>query len=326
MDFASVMRRSAWWWAVLVALVPSLAGAESYPTRSVHWVVPYAAGGSTDTTARILAAPLSSALKQQVVIDNRGGAGGNIGTEQVAKSPPDGYTLLFTTVTLAINETAYVRLPYDLHKELVPVVLLAQLPNVMAVPAALAPRTVAGFIALAREKPGQINFGSGGNGTSPHVAGELFKLLTGVDMVHVPYRGDAPALQDLLAGQIQVIFGQLPAALPFIRGGALRPLAVTTATRSPLLPDVPTLIEAGVPGFEATSWYGIFAPTGTPAEIVTRLNADANAALVGPPVRARLLEIGCTPLGGTPEDFARFIEADIAKWAKVVRAAKIAIE
>jgi tripartite-type tricarboxylate transporter receptor subunit TctC len=320
------MRRSAWWWVALVAAAPSLAGAEPYPTRSVHWVVPYAAGGSTDTTARILAAPLSSALKQQVVIDNRGGAGGNIGTEQVAKAQADGYTLLFTTVTLAINETAYVTLPYDLHKELVPVVLLAQLPNVMAVPTALAPRTVAAFIALAREKPGQINFGSGGNGTSPHVAGELFKLLTGVDMVHVPYRGDAPALQDLLAGQIQVIFGQLPAALPFIRSGALRPLAVTTLTRSPLLPDVPTLVEAGVPGFEATSWYGIFAPTGTPAEIVARLNAEANTTLRQPEVRARLLEIGTTPLGGTPEDFAHVLEADIAKWAKVVHAAKIAIE
>jgi tripartite-type tricarboxylate transporter receptor subunit TctC len=229
-------------------------------------------------------------------------------------------------VTLAINETAYVKLPYDLHAELMPVVLLAQLPNAMVVPAALAPRTVAAFIALAREKPGQINFGSGGNGTSPHVAGELFKLLTGVAMVHVPYRGDAPALQDLLAGQIQVIFGQLPAALPFIRSGALRPLGVTTPARSPLLPDVPTLAEAGVPGFEATSWYGIFAPTGTSREIVARLNAEANAALERPEVRARLLEIGCTPLGGSPEDFARFLDADIAKWARVVHEANIKIE
>jgi tripartite-type tricarboxylate transporter receptor subunit TctC len=196
----------------------------------------------------------------------------------------------------------------------------------MVVPAAFPARTVDEFIALAKQKPGQINFGSGGNGTSPHVAGELFKLLTGVEMTHVPYRGDAPALQDLLAGQIQVIFCQLPAAIAHIHSGALRPLGVTTPTRTPLLPDVPTIAETGVTGFEATSWYGLFAPAGTAPEIVTRLNRETNAALEQPAVKARLAEIATTPLGGTPDDFARYLDADIARWAKVVHAAHLVIE
>jgi tripartite-type tricarboxylate transporter receptor subunit TctC len=312
--------------AALTAAWPLAAGAESYPARAVRWIVPYAAGGSTDTTARIMAQPIGAALHQQIVIDNRGGAGGNIGVDLVAKAPSDGYTLLFTTVTLAINQTAYVKLPYDLHKDLVPIVLLGELPNAMVVPTAFPAHDIAEFIALAKAKPNQINFGSGGNGTSPHVAGEFFKLLTGIEMVHVPYRGDAPALQDLLAGQIQVIFCQLPAAITHIRSGALRPLGVTTAKRTPLLPDVPTIAETGVTGFEATSWYGIFAPTGTAPEIIERVNREANLALQQPETRARLAEIATTPIGGTPQEFARYLDADIARWAKVVHAAKLSIE
>ncbi|MEJ0070967.1 MAG: tripartite tricarboxylate transporter substrate binding protein [Pseudomonadota bacterium] len=312
--------------AALLAALPLAAGAQSYPVRSIRWVVPYAAGGSTDTMARIMAQPLSAALKQSVVIDNRGGAGGNIGVDLVAKSPNDGYTLLFTTVTLAINETAYVKLPFNLHKDLIPIVLLGELPNAMVVPAAFPAHSVAEFVALAKQKPNQINFGSGGNGTSPHVAGELFKLLTGIEMVHVPYRGDAPALQDLLAGQIQVIFCQLPAAIAHIHSGALRPLGVTTAKRTPLLPDVPTIAETGVTGFEATSWYGIFAPTGTAPEIIERINRESNLALQQPEVRARLAEIATTPIGGTPAEFARYLDVDIERWAKVVHAAKLVIE
>ena len=317
-------------WVALAAAVAAMgagaAAAETYPTRPIRWVVPYAAGGSTDTTARIMAPPLGAALEQRIVIDDRGGAGGTIGVDLVAKSPGDGYTLLFTTVTLAINETAYAKLPYDLHRDLIPIVLIGQLPNAMVVPAAFPARTVEAFIALAKQKPGQINFGSGGNGTSPHVAGELFKLLTGIEMTHVPYRGDAPALQDLLAGQIQVIFCQLPAAIAHIHSGALRPLGVTTPTRTPLLPDVPTIAETGVTGFEATSWYGLFAPAGTAPAIVARLNRETNAALEQPAVKARLAEIATTPLGGTPEDFARYLDADIARWAKVVHAAHLVIE
>lgn len=308
-------------------VLPSVASrAADYPARPLRWVVPYPAGGSTDIVARVIGAAMSETLKQPVVVDNRGGAAGNIGSEFVVKSAPDGYTLLFTTVSLSINETAYEKLAFDRRRDLLPIVLLTRLPNVMVVPPSLPVTSVADFIAFARARPGQVNFGSGGTGTSIHVTGELFRRMTGLDMVHVPYRGDGPALQDLLAGQIQVMFGQLPAAIEQIRAGKLRALGVTTATRAPMLPDLPTIAEAGVPGYEATGWYGLLAPAGTPDEVVARINQVANDALQDAAVRARLIELGTTPAGGTPAEFSRFLDADSKKWAKVVRAANIVID
>jgi tripartite-type tricarboxylate transporter receptor subunit TctC len=234
--------------------------------------------------------------------------------------------MLFTTVTLSINETLYKTLPYDLHRDLVPVALFAQVPNVMVVPPSLPVSTVQEFIDYAKTRPGQINFGSGGTGTSVHVNGELFKLLTHLDMQHVPYKGDGPAMQDLIAGQIQVVFAQLPGAIGHIRSATLRALAVTSAARSPMLPDVPTLIEAGLAGGEAVGWYGILMPAGTPPAIVARVNRDANAVLELDAVRQHLGELGTVPLGGTPEAFSRLLDADIAKWARVVREADIKVE
>jgi tripartite-type tricarboxylate transporter receptor subunit TctC len=325
---------AGWGWVLCRALavaalglsLPGAGRADDYPARPIRWIVPFPAGGSTDVTARILTQPMAAALGQSVVIDNRGGAASTIGTELVAHAPADGYTMLFTTVTLSINETLYKTLPYDLRHDLVPVALFAQVPNVMVVPPSLPANTVREFIAYAKTRPGQINFGSGGTGTSVHVNGELFKLLTGLDMQHVPYKGDGPAMQDLIAGQIQVVFAQLPGAIGHIRSGNLRALAVTSATRAPMLPDVPTLVEAGLAGGEAVGWYGIFAPSGTAPEIIARVNRDANAVLALDAVRQHLGEIGTVPLGGTPEDFSRMLDADIAKWARVVREAKIKVE
>jgi tripartite-type tricarboxylate transporter receptor subunit TctC len=309
----------------LLLLLPALGRADDYPARPIRWVVPFPAGGSTDVTARLLTQPVAEALGQPVVIDNRGGAAGSIGTELVAHAPADGYTMLFTTVTLSVNESLYKRLPYDLHRDLRPVVLVAQVPNIMVVPASLPVTTVQEFIAYARARPGQINFGSGGTGTSVHINGELFKLLTHLEMQHVPYKGDGPAMQDLIAGQVQVVFAQLPGAVGHIAGGQLRPLAVTSPKRAPSLPDVPTLVESGIDD-DAVGWYGIFAPAATPPEIVAQVNRAINATIALDAVRGHLGELGTVPLGGTPDEFARMLDADIAKWAKVVRDANIKVE
>ncbi len=319
------MRRVKWLIAGMVTLLPGLASAQAWPSKPIRWIVPYAAGGSLDTSARIVAVPMGAAFKQQIVIENRAGASGNIGADATAKAAPDGYTMLFSTVSLAINETLYPKLPFNLKKDLIPVVQVAVLPNVMVVPPSLPVTTIQDFVALAKQKPGTMNFGSGGTGTSVHVMGELFKLKAGVDIIHVPYKGDGPAMQDLIAGQIQAVFAQLPGAIGHVKGGALRALGVTTATRSPMLPDVPAIGEV-LPGYEARGWYGLFLPTGTPAEIVQRLNAETNAVLQQPELRQRLAEIGTTPVGGTGADFAKFLDEDIARWATVVHAAKITID
>jgi tripartite-type tricarboxylate transporter receptor subunit TctC len=321
------------WIAVALALLPGLAAAQTlnsgatatWPSKPIRWIVPYPAGGSSDTTARILAAPMAAALHQQVVIENRGGAAGNIGTDAAAKAAPDGYTMLFTTVSLSINETLYPKLPFNPKTDLIPVVQVAVLPNVMVVPAKLPAKTLQEFIALAKAKPGTMNFGSGGTGTSVHVTGELFKLSAGIDIIHVPYKGDGPAMQDLIAGQIQAVFAQLPGAIGHIKGGTLRALGVTTPARSPMLPDVPAIGEL-LPGFAAQGWYGLFLPSGTPADIVQRLNQETNAVLQQPALRERLAEIGTTPVGGTGAAFAQFLDQDIARWAAVIRAAKITVE
>ena len=307
---------------VALALVAPVAfgQAASYPTRPIRLVVPFPPGGATDILARALAQRWSETLGQQVVVDNRPGAGGNIGSELVARAAPDGYTLLMGTVgTHAINASLYAKMPYDHVKDFAPVVLVAGVPNVMVVNPAVPAHTVQEFIAYAKANPGKVNFASSGNGTSIHLSGELFKVMTGVQMTHVPYKGSAPALQDLLGGQVQVMFDNLPPSLPHIKAGKLRAVAVTSARRAPALPDVPTIAESGLPGFEASSWFGVLAPAGTPAPIVTRLNAEANNWLGTPDAKEKMLALGANAIGGSPEDFAAHIRAETAKWAKVVK-------
>jgi len=303
-----------------LALVSPLASAEAYPTHSVRLIVPFPAAGTTDILARAIAEKLSSALGQQFVVDNRPGAGGNIGADIVAKAPPDGYTLLMGTVgTQAINPSLYAKMPYDAQKDFAPVVLVAGVPNVLVVNPQLPVRTVPDLIRLAKEKPGAINFASSGNGTSIHLSGELFKSMTNVQMAHIPYKGSAPALTDLIGGQVQIMFDNLPSALPHIKAGKLRAVAVTSTKRAPALPDVPTIAESGIPGFEASSWFGILAPAGTPREIVTRINAEANKALQSPEMKEKLLSQGAEAVGNTPEYFADYIRTETEKWAKVVK-------
>ena len=305
----------------VLAVLATGGQAQTYPTHPIRLVVPFPAGGTTDILAREVGQKLSVSLGQSVVIDNRPGAAGNIGSDLVAKSAPDGYTLLMCTVsTHAINPNLYAKLPYDHLKDFVPVVLVASVPNVLEVTPALPVNSVADLIRLAKEKPGQINFASSGSGTSIHLSGELFKTQAGVDMTHVPYKGSAPALTDLIGGQVQVMFDNLPSSLPQIKAGKLRAIAVTSAQRAPALPDIPTIAESGLPGFEATSWFGIVAPTGTPPAIIARINADVNQWLQSPEAREKLLAQGALAAGGTPEQFAAYIRAETEKWAKVVKA------
>ena len=310
-----------WAIAALLAVFAQNAFAQAYPTHSIRLVVPFPAGGTTDILARAAAQKLSESLGQAVVVDNRPGAAGNIGADLVAKSAPDGYTLLMGTVgTHAINPGLYAKMPYDHVKDFVPVVLVAGVPNVLAVYPAFPVNSVAELIALAKSKPGTINFASSGSGTSIHLSGELFKTMAGVDMTHIPYKGSSPALTDLMGGQVQIMFDNLPSSLPLIKAGKLRAIAVTSLKRAPALPDVPTISESGLPGFEASSWFGVLAPAGTPAPIVAKLNADVNKWLQSPEAREQLLAQGANAAGGTPEQFAAHIRAETEKWAKVVKA------
>jgi len=307
--------------AVVLAALSPVAAAQNYPTKPIRLVVPFPAGGTTDILARAAAQKLSEALGQQVVVDNRPGAGGNIGADIVAKSAPDGYTLLMGTVgTHAINPSLYTKMPYDHFKDFVPVVLVAGVPNVLVVTPSLPVNSVQDLIKLAKDKPGQINFASSGSGTSIHLSGELFKTMTGVEMTHVPYKGSSPALTDLMGGQVQLMFDNLPSALPQIRGGKLRALAVTSTKRAPALPDVPTMAESGLPGFEASSWFGVLAPAGTPPAVVTRINTEINKWLQSPEAREQLLGQGAEAAGGSPQQFVAHIRAETEKWAKVVKA------
>jgi len=300
----------------------AIAGAQApaYPTKPIRLVVPFPAGGATDILAREVAKHLTDAWGQSVVVDNRPGAGGNIGSELVAKAAPDGYTLEMGTVgTHAINASLYSKMPYDHVKDFVPVILVAGVPNVLEVNPALPVNSVQELIAYAKANPGKLNFASSGSGTSIHLSGELFKVMAGVQMTHVPYKGSAPALQDLIGGQVQLMFDNLPPSLPQIKAGKLRALAVTSAARAPALPDTPTVAEAGLPGFEASSWFGVLAPAGTPPEIVNKLNAEIAKWLASPGAKEKLANVGANIAGGTPEDFARHIQAETAKWAKVVK-------
>jgi tripartite-type tricarboxylate transporter receptor subunit TctC len=284
----------------------------------VHLIVGYPAGGTTDILARLVGQYLSERLGQQFIIDNRSGAGNNIGTEAVVGAAPDGYTLLLVNPANAINATLYEKLPFNFIRDITPVAGIIRVPNVMEVNPAVPAKTVAEFIAYAKANPGKVNMASSGNGTSIHVSGELFKMMTGVDMLHVPYRGSAPALTDLMGGQVQVLFDNMPSSVEYIKAGKLRPLAVTTAARSDALPGVPTVAET-VPGYEASAWFGLGAPRGTPPEIVDTLNAAVNAGLADPKLKTRLADLGGSMLVGTPADFGKIIAEETEKWAKVVK-------
>ena len=315
---------------VLLALAP-LAGAQAqgnWPTKPVRIVVPFAPGGTTDILARATAAELTKAFGQPFVVDNRAGAGGNIGTEVVAKAAPDGYTLLMGTVgTHGINRALYDKLAFDPVKDFAPITLVAGVPNVMVMNAdkarALGITNVQQFIAYAKANPGKLNMASSGNGTSIHMAGELFKTMTGSYMVHFPYRGSGPALMDMVGGNMDVMFDNLPSAMQQIKAGKLTALAVTSAERSVALPDVPTVEQAGGPalkGFEASSWFGLLAPAGTPPEIVNAIQREVAKAIASPAVKEKLLAQGAIPSGNTPQEFARLIDSELKKWAPVVKA------
>ncbi len=298
------------------------ARAADYPTKTVHLVVPFPAGGTTDIFARIIADRLGKSLGQQFVIENKAGAGGNTGTDGVARSEPDGYTLVMGTVgTHAINASLYTKMPYDPIKDFVPVAFVAGVPNVLEVsPNKLKAKTVQEFIAEAKAARPPLTMASSGNGTSIHLSGEMFKQATGIDLVHVPYRGSGPAVNDLVGGQVDVMFDNLPSSIGQIRAGTLRAIAVTSAQRSPALPDVPTIAESGVPGFEASSWFAIFAPAGTPKDVVNKLNAEVRKALDDPSVKQRYAEVGAEMRVMTPDQFAVFVKSELEKWSKVVNA------
>ena len=293
------------------------AAAADYPTRSVKWVVPYPPGGTTDVLARIVAGWLSEKMGQSFVIENKPGGGNNIGVDFVVKSAPDGYTMLLVNPANGINATLYKNLTYDFIRDIAPGAGLVRAPNVMEVTPSLPVRTVAEFIDYCKKNPGKINMASSGSGTSVHMSGELFKSMTGCDMTHVPYKGAGPALTDLMAGQVHVLFDNLPSSIGFIKGGKLRALAVTSTTRDPSLPDVPVVADT-VPGYEATAWFGIGMPKGTPRDVIDKVNAETNRALSDPKMLERLAELGGKPIKGTPEDFGKVIAAETAKWAKVV--------
>jgi tripartite-type tricarboxylate transporter receptor subunit TctC len=299
--------------------------AEKYPTRPVHFVAAFPAGGAVDITARIVADWLSNDLGQQVIVENRAGSGGNIGAAAVINSPPDGYTILFAAPNNSISASLYKKLPYDFIRDTTPVAGIMLLTNIMVVPPALPVKTVADFIALAKAKPGELSFASSGNGTSVHMSGELFKLAAGLDIIHVPYRGSAPAYPDLMTAKVHVLFDNLPGAIEFVRGGQLRALGVTVAKRWPGLPDIPAIAET-VTGFEAAPWYGISAPKGTPADVVEILSKSVAAALANPKMQAKLADLGGIPMPMSPVEFGKFVADDTAKWAKVVKAANLSVE
>ena len=309
--------------AALPAMV-RIARAQAYPNRPVRLIAPFPPGGSIDITARLIGQWLTERLGQQVIIENRPGAGGNIGSETALNSPADGYTLLLCSVANAISATLYDKLHYD-FRDVAPVAAISRAPNVMVVNPSVPARTVPEFIAYAKANPGKVNMASSGVGTSIHLSGELFKLMTAVNMQHVPYRGSAPMLTDLLAGQVQIAFDNLQPSLPHIKAGKLRALAVTTATRSEALPDLPPISDF-VPGYEASTWNGVCAPRNTPTEIVNKLNQEIDAGLADPNMKARLADVGAWALPGSPAEYTKLIADEIEKWAKVIRAGNIKAE
>jgi tripartite-type tricarboxylate transporter receptor subunit TctC len=311
--------------AAALSTIPRTANADTYPSRPVRIIVGLAAGGGQDIVARLMGQWLSDRLGRQFIIENRPGASGNLALEAVANAAPDGYTLALLGVNNAINASLYNKPGFEFLRDIVPVAGIMRVPLVMVVHPSFPATTVPEFIAYAKANPGKINMGSGGNGTSIQVSGELFKLMTTVEMLHVPYRGGALALRDLVGGQIQVMFDTMPECIELVRAGTLRPLAVTTATRSPVLPDLPTIGDF-LPGYESSAWYGFGAPHNMPAEIVDRLNQEINAGLADPKLKARLTDLGGTVIAGSPADFAKFVVDDAEKWAKVVKFAGLKAE
>src|SRR5215475_8013762 len=294
-----------------------------WPNRYVHMVVPFPPGGGTDAIARVVAGKLSEIWGQQVVVENRGGGATNIGTEAVARAEPDGYTMLLHSMPLAVNKFLFASLPYDPVGDLAPVSLLCDYPNIMAVPNNSPAHSVTDFIAHAKANRGKISFASSGHGTSVHLSGELFKRMAGIEMLHVPYRGAGPALNDLIPGRVDIMFNNIGAVLPLIQGGKLRALGVTSKERSRELPDVPTVSEAGVPGFDVSAWYALFVPAKTPDQVVRKMHTDTVKALADPATRARLEQLGVGVIGSSPEELAIFLKAEMDKWGPVIKEAGI---
>jgi len=311
----------------LLLLIAPLAAAQTpqWPTKPVRMIVPFPPGGSTDVISRILGQRLAEGLGQTLVIDNRGGAGGNIGTDLAARSAPDGYTILMGTVTMSINPFLYPKMSHDVLRDLAPVSVVASAPQVLVVHPSFPAKTVKEVIDYARAKPGSINFGSSGNGTSGHLGIEMMKAATGIQVVHVPYKGAAPAMADLLAGQVQVMFETITTAVPQLKAGKIRGVAVAASKRSTLMPELPPITET-IPGLDTTSWYGLVVPAGTPRAVISRLHAETVKALALPDVRERLAALGTEPVGNTPEEFDRYLRAEMAKWSKVIKAAGVKLE
>jgi tripartite-type tricarboxylate transporter receptor subunit TctC len=310
--------------AVALALCAAPLSAQTYPTKTVRLVVPFSPGGSTDVTARILAQKLTEAWRQQVIVDNRAGAGGNIGADSVARAAPDGYTLLLaTTGVMAINHKLYKSLSYDSLKDLAPVTQIGGLPLILIVHPSLPAKSVKDLVAMAKAKPGSLSFASSGVGSATHMTAELFRMMAGVDMVHVPYKGSGQAMTDLISGQVGVAFDQITSSIGHVQSGKLRALAVTSAKRFPSVPNLPTVAEAGVAGYESVSWNGIAAPARTPREIISRIQSEVARALQQPDMKERFLKDGIEPIGSTPEQFAAHIRSERAKWEKVVDRAGI---
>jgi len=299
--------------------------AAEYPARPVRWIVGYPAGGTTDIVARLIGHWLSERLGQQFIIENKPGAGNNIAAEAAINAPPDGYTVFLVNPANAINATLYQKLPFNFMHDTAPVGGIMRVPNVMEVNPSVPAKTVAEFIAYAKANPGKINWASSGNGTSVHLSGELFKIMTGVDLTHVPYRGSAPALTDMISGTVQVMFDNMPSSLPHIQAGKLRALAVTTAQRSDALPGVPTVAET-VPGYEASAFFGMSVPRGTPADVIDQLNHEINAALADAAIKAKLAELGGILTPGSPAEFGRTIAQETDKWAKVIKSGGVTLE
>jgi tripartite-type tricarboxylate transporter receptor subunit TctC len=310
--------------AALLACASAMA--QGFPTRPVHIVVPFPPGGGTDVVARAVAPAMSEALGQPVIVENRAGAGGNIGTDAVAKAAPDGHLLLVASAATAINNTLAKNISWQVTRDFAPVALLVINQSLLVAHPSVPASSVKELIALAKGKPGQVTYGSYGNGSSAHLIGELFKMMAGVDLLHVPYKGAAPAVNDLLGGQVNLVFADVAAVLPHVKSGKLKPLGIGSSKRFDGLPEVPTISEAGVPGFEAGGFLGLVAPAGTPPAAVSALNAAALKSLDNPKVRERLVSLATVPMGGTPEDFGRHLRAEVEKWARVIRAGNVKVE
>jgi len=310
--------------AVLMFALPL--DAQTYPAKAIRLIVPFAPGGSNDIMARLTGQSFTESMGQQVVIDNRAGASGIIGCDIAAKAPPDGYTLLMMSLTIAVNPSLFKKLPFDTEKDLLPVTLVASAPLMLVVNPSVPAKSVKELIAYAKANPGKLNFGSGGPGTTPHLAGEMFKTMAGLQVVHIPYKGGGPALADLVAGQIQFMLENIPSTLPFAQSGKLRALAVTATKRSALVPDLPTLDEAGVKGYDLVGWNGLFVPAGTPGAIVAKLHQETVKALAQPEVKKRLATLGAEGVGNSPQDFGAFVKAEIRKWSRVAKEAGLKAE